>query len=507
MLRLTQKLSLACALAVSISALLSAPPAAAQVVCDPNTLPPYVFILLDTSGSLNWAPPCTQAELDSGLCSFLCSGPDCSVPLQGDSPSSKLFQIKAGLHEALNAPEAANISFGFASFNQDALRALAKHWLYTATGSGVAIPGWGLFPAAGWQEVMGKGISCTGSGDDGVGCTPSNPADLTDAWELERVRQLPKWGIPYSQTVYFYVRHAGLTYRMQYAPVAGGTLGGPLSFQVRSERCLNSTCTTRGTLVQSTVSYTLASEFLSWQNGTSRSQPFGYFSFSAGDTEALNSCSGWDSNTDSAADKFNNQYSLRWTTVADPRGTPLDRGDVIPLDWQNDHRADIQTRMAPNLAGNPLAVPDFRISPYLRDALFGGETFLRLKNELNRPLIAVGSTPLGATLQSFRNWYPGWRTLAMAQDPLFPCRLVNVILLTDGDETCAANACTVAADLVNNFGVRTYAVGYGADPASSPTLLCTATNGGTIDPLFPRNQSELTQALEQIFLAAGSGLL
>ena len=27
---------------------------------------PYVFVLLDTSGSMNWSPRCTQAQFDAG---------------------------------------------------------------------------------------------------------------------------------------------------------------------------------------------------------------------------------------------------------------------------------------------------------------------------------------------------------------------------------------------------------------------------------------------------------
>jgi len=494
-----------------LAALLSAPPAAAQIACTPYTFAPYDFILLDTSGSLNYAPSCTQAELDAGDCSQLCAGPDCYTPLQADSPSSKLFQIKQSLHEALQSTEAENISFGFASFNQDTLRAESKHWLYAATANGVSIPGWGPFPAAGWQEVVGRTFNCSGSGNDAIGCSATTPADLTDAWELNRVRELSKGGASFNQTVVFYIRHAGMIHRMQYTPVLGGTLGSAVSFQVRSERCLNSSCSSRAAPVQSTVPYAPLAEFLGWQNLTSRTEPFGYFN-SANDTYATNTCSGWDPNTDTTSDRFNG-YSLRWPTAVDPRGSLLDRGDMIPFDWQNDHRQHIRERLAPNLAIDPLAAPDFRISPYLRDSLFGSETFLRLKDERSRPLIAVGTTPLGGTLRSFHTWYAGcaagicspgagWHSLALAQDPLFTCRPRSVILITDGDETCASDACDVAADLYDNYGVRTYVVGYGTGPLLAPTLPCIAANGGTVDPLYPRNPTELRQALEFIFDAS-----
>src|SRR3954466_3219604 len=55
---------------------------------------PYLFILLDTSGSMNWAPK-TSGTCDSG---------DCFVPLQADDPASKLYQAKQSLYEVLSDP-------------------------------------------------------------------------------------------------------------------------------------------------------------------------------------------------------------------------------------------------------------------------------------------------------------------------------------------------------------------------------------------------------------------
>ena len=38
---------------------------------------PYVFILFDTSGSMHWAPQCTQQQVDDGICEYLCPTGDC----------------------------------------------------------------------------------------------------------------------------------------------------------------------------------------------------------------------------------------------------------------------------------------------------------------------------------------------------------------------------------------------------------------------------------------------
>ncbi len=496
---------------------LSGMPAMAQgeVIC-PEEASPYLFILFDTSASMNRAPACSAADFAAGLCSPLCNGDECYVPLQADSPDSKFVQIKAGLYSALSSPEAENVSFGFATFNQDALYARAKHWLYEATGNGVTIPGWGSFPAAGSRDVLGRVWACDeGSGDNEVGCLATNPADLSDAWELARVRTLAKGGATFTSSVTFYVRHAGAIYRIRYVPTGSWTPGLAVSFQIRRERCLNSTCTAVDPAVIATVGYTPVSEYLVWDNDAFRTEPIGYFGQSnAADTTASNTCSGWDPNTDSVADRYNGTYSLRWPTDAsDPRGTPFTKGDVLPLDWIADHREDIQQRLAPNLVLDPLATPDFRTSPYLRDAVLGVESFLRLKDETVRPLIATGSTPHGGVLRSFRIWYAGcvgscppgngWVHKAAAQDPDFYCRPRNVLLITDGPDTCGTpSPCADAAALYSQFGVRTFVVAYGVNPSAVASLSCIAQNGHT-EMRFPRNPGDLGLALAEIFLEAG----
>lgn len=508
--------ALLCALGVA-SLTFGSGPARAQeeVECDPNARP-FLFILLDTSGSMNYAPRCSQAEIDVGSCSFLCNGAECHVPLQADSPDSRFHQIKSALFEALGSPEAENVLFGFGTFNQDAVYAKSKHWLYEAAAPGPVIPGWGPLPAAGSREVVGRTWTCDeGSGDNEVGCLSTNPADLSDAWEIDRMRALAKGGEALAQTVSFYVRRGTIVYRIQYVPVVGGALGAPLSFQVRSERCVNSTCTSRSSLQQAVVPFTPVSEFLLWQNYAERAEPVGYFGqTNAIDVVQTNSCSGWEPNTDTVADRFNG-YSLKQPTVTgDPRGAFFDRGDVLPLDWLTDNRQDIQERLAPNLVLDPLAAPEFRVSPYLQDSRSGAETFLRLKDEAVRPLLAAGSTPQGMSLRSFRTWYAGcaagtcpsgagWRGVAQLQDPDFSCRRPNLLLISDGVESCpGANACSVAADLRVQFNVRTFVVG-SSHPLSGSMQDCIAANGGTGQPFEPHLYADLVQAFRDVFWAAG----
>jgi hypothetical protein len=468
--------------------------------------PPYVFVLMDTSGSLNFSPPCTQTQLDNGDCPFLCPTGDCFVPLQGDDPASKFFQMKTGLYTVLNAQPYVN--FGFATFNQDSFYTRAKHWIYEAQGNGPSLPG-GPYPAAGAQEVFGYLWNCdTGSNDNEIGCMPSKPADLPDAWELARVQRLAKGGKLFNQSVTFYIRQSPPTvYKVTYAPTFGGPLGNSTVLtNVRVDKCNNTACNLTTLIGQQTVTWSRVTEFLPWDNAdfnTNRINPqITYFGqYDSTDALAGNTCSGWDPNTDTTSDRFNGS-TLRWPTDAtDPRGTPLTKGDVIPLDWQQDHNAHIQSRLAPNLYGFP-GTPDFRISTYLRDLPQGADAFLRLKDEGKRPLIAVGATPLANSLQSFRTWYNTWSAIAAVQDPDWICRKKILIVLTDGDDTCGASPCSIAATLWQQYGVQVYPVGFGADPVTSPQLDCVAYNGGSESAFRPQTLQELIDSLNTIIDAA-----
>lgn len=76
---------------------------------------PYVFILLDTSASMG-----LQFEQEDGLL---------WTPGGGDSPGSRLYQAKQSLYNVFSQVND-DVHFGFASFNQDRVRATAKHWIY-----------------------------------------------------------------------------------------------------------------------------------------------------------------------------------------------------------------------------------------------------------------------------------------------------------------------------------------------------------------------------------------
>src|SRR6185436_1804265 len=304
---------------------------------------PYVFILLDTSGSMHWSPKCPvqvpdpanpsqtiQVPANSADCAVLCPSGDCFVPLNGDDPKSKFYQAKQALYEVIQSID--GIQFGCGTYNQDSLFVRSKHWMYQAAGNGPSITGYGNFPSTGTQEVFGFTWTCDeGSNEDEVGCNPDEPADLTDAWDLARVRRLPKAGINFNSTVTFYVRQGGsngTTWRIRYLPQGSPTPGQTLSVNVEREHCKNSDCSSRDQSSTVAVTFNPVAEFIAWDNGADTANPqLGYFSQNSADGSASNTCSGWDPTGDSGNDKYNGTYSIRWpTTTGDPRGSAFDSG-------------------------------------------------------------------------------------------------------------------------------------------------------------------------------------
>ena len=146
---------------------------------------PYLFILLDTSGSMNWSPK-----------SAACPTGDCFVPLQADDPASKFYQAKEALYEVLTDPGLPKVALGFATYNQDQLASRAE---------ALALRGGEQRRAAHRQPPTSRPPGRGGLRQrldlrhrqqrprDRLRM-PRTPADLDDVWELTRVRRLPKGG-------------------------------------------------------------------------------------------------------------------------------------------------------------------------------------------------------------------------------------------------------------------------------------------------------------------------
>ena len=488
---------------------------------------PYVFILLDTSGSMNWTPK-----------SATCTTGDCFTPFQADDPGSKFYQAKQALYQVLTNPNFPALQLGFGTYNQDLLAVRAKHWLYEAVNAGPNLSGFGSFPAVGAQDVFGLDWACdngVGSGDYIIGCTVNDPADLNDTWERARVQRLPKGGLIGGTTIPdFYVRSSNTTYKVRYTPVSG-TYGSNLTVIVSILKCTNGNCNGAVTGSPATITFRpvtrsdglSGADFFTWDFAADRNVPqLGYNANGlASDTlpplplvniPTSPSCKGWDPNTDTSSGDTTNNYNLRFPTdTSDPRNASFDIGDVIPLDWKTDHKTDVLRRLAPNYPASP---PDFRIATYLNNNRQAGESFLRLKDPAKRPLFANGYTPLVNSIKDFRAWYNGcsgsgtcagnggW--VATAANPnstigdiSFNCRQKYLLIITDGDETCstgtAAAICAAASDLVTRMaseGVTTFVLAFGVENNTGNVLNCM----GDADHVFyAQDQTELIDALEK----------
>jgi hypothetical protein len=494
-LRRAVRRALVGALALAGVLLPGASPADDRELLRTRTAEPYVFILLDTSASMNKLPTCTQEELDANICETLCTTGDCYSRLGGDDVESKIYQAKQAIYEVIqDAPE---MRYGFASFNQDTSRMVAKHWLYEVVSGGVTLPGTNnVYPTAGTDRVFGRTWNCSGNnildvtaGQLTDGCSGLNPADVfSDSWERERMERYPMLGQLANTTTQFFIRDTNnVRYRVQYSPVSSaGNVYGASTYlaNITIGTCPvdpNNACNSPTLLATSTVTLSLVGQFYHHDRFAQRTEPNkGYFSENEQtlDFNADNRCLGWDPNTGgspSISDPFNTEqdpftgqggitvnsaYNLRFPTTHDQAlrceaaAWAYSEGDRIPQDWLDghDHREEIAERMAPNLVADPSADPDFGVSTYFNDLPTGGEGVLRLLDEDVKPLVAFSRTALGRALKNYKQWWQGcsgfgnaceadisWAKIAAGDyedqgcsgDPDWLCRRHFLIVITD----------------------------------------------------------------------------
>lgn len=543
---MTSRNSIRLLLAFGVCALWSLPASAddRDVLRDSATRP-YLFIVLDTSGSMNWAPRCTAEQVAAGICSYRCDTGDCATPRNGDDPASKFRQSKEALYEVLRSVD--DVDFGFATFNQDNLGVLNKHWLYRVRAGQpqVALAGGFRWPQHGSEEVFGATFACDqGNGDAEIACyaNGNDAADTGDLWEVTRARRFSKLNTNGSTAGSVYVRDGGRVYYITYDdPGAAQTLGNAaITVRIRVDRCTgtpadnpSNNCDVAGerSLVgQVDVVYDRIGDFVHWDFAVDRTPSLGsadgWWGGAGRDSTASNTCEGWEPNDDTNLsddaedDDYNNTYGLKHPTSStplfDPPGTASDwrfqLGDVIPLVWTQSNKDLVLNRLAARLnGGDPATDPEaFANATYLNDNRSGGDTFLRYKNSNQKSLFPNGSTPLGYTLRSFREWYrgcengvcpsvEGWDDIAAFNDPKWACRQKFLLVLTDGDDTCPGrDPCSFTASMRALDGILTYVVAFGVQNTSGNRLNCMAANGGTGDPIYPQNKQELVAALNTI---------
>jgi hypothetical protein len=370
---------------------------------------PYVFIILDTSGSMHQEVSCSTTDIAAGICtsSELCPPGDCLPRLMGDDPASKIYVAKSSIYAIMQKHLA--INFGFGHFDQSQLRVIWKYWWYqvSPTNTFIQLDSGTTFPAAGQEELFGQQAwACTAGGFGGtnlnqIGCFETSPAHLDNAWEFERARRYPKLGdannaAPWS---YFFQEKTGVPtgpanpiYKVTFTPVTSPsqTLGTPtLKVKINVDKCLNSTCSGTGASALNNspqvMTFNLANQTVYWDTPvelTGSNFPdangnggnfYGGNPWTAHEVIAnySNANHQLEPNTDTATvdpwsltcKNLGGSGPLPWCdleqlTTPDPDlRTPANSfsiGDIIPLDWKRDQQTLISQRMAPNLVGSAL---------------------------------------------------------------------------------------------------------------------------------------------------------
>ncbi len=120
-------------------------------------------------------------------------------------------------------------------------------------------------------------------------------------------------------------------------------------------------------------------------------------------------------------------------------------------------------------------------------------------------LRATGPTPLGSALQATKDFLAP----RIACDNAVPCRKYNVILLTDGAESCQGDPVAAAAALnagvtktimgaPTQVSVKTYVIGFSTLPTETAQLNSIAAAGGTNTAYFVSSRAELANAMATI---------
>lgn len=501
---------------------------------------PYVFFLIDTSGSM---------ALDQD---------DNWVPLNGDDPNSKIYQVKEALYDVMSEVE--NVHFGLAGFNQDRLHVRSKHWVYQAVGAGDL--GDLTYPlAAGEEWVFGRHVN-----DDAEAGTCSAPLDL--ATDLDRLNRFSRLGVVGGETTLLWVRARDEggeegDHRIEISPAAGSPGLGSPEIRVRVEARRVIKCNPPEVAVQpvdTDVTFRLVSDFLMVEsngvpgapdekNCTSAETMKAVWPFT--DVLAKNTCGsgsnapftgqGWDGNTDSGAREEHEEldacwvstpgvcgdrpneaarcgnplswpdghscYNLRFPTVLHPSFPELDFGDHIPFHWDVDYQEDFLRRMNPRHPNGR----DFGIASYFQDRPDSKTELLHLRDEGQRPLIAFGNSPLGRAINDFRCWYlggdnkckgpsfsPGWEAVFRDNDLEYGCRVPYLIIISDGeDNSKGENPSADTANLWSKAGVRTFAFVI-ADEEKDVKELHSIVRNGKGELILVENGDALARKLREV---------
>jgi PilC-like protein with beta-propeller domain len=513
---------------------------------------PYVYIILDTSTSMN------TAQTNNAW-----------VPANGDDPGSKFRQVKEALLEVFSQVYRQNgdaVHFGFATYNQDRVKVRGKHWLYKV--DRVENPSTITYPQVGEILTFGKHLELGGTTVNGVAgdCTAplALPASLTQTGRLQ-VNRFPKLN-PHdlddngdadkSDPTTLWLQQSGKTYRLDVTQDNGelGDASIRVKFTLRT-KTPSDNCPNASNPVETTVELSYVTEFLMVDEGTGTGDDSAQLADCTGneknearagvgwtwsDVSAINTCGGkkpfsgrgWESNYDSLPlpAGFTGQDNVDPISATNPynykfpnqlaSARPLDSGDMIPYHWSDTHRVEFFKRLAPNWdESRPVEELEFRAAAYFRDAPRPGLDYLELRDPDQRPLLPFGASPLSGAIVDFRCFYlgiddnkckvdempfgTGWDDLAKSQDFEFGCRKPFLIVVGDGEAHGNNNDATSAVANLRSVGLaKTWAVNFGGCNAKgecdkNSTYHSLANSGGG-ECVCPQTKQDLVDVLKKI---------
>lgn len=412
-----------------------------------TTAKPYVYFIVDNSASMALSP---TGEWVHG---------------NGDDPRSKLYQVKRVVYDVFK--DVNDIQFGFAAFNQDNARAVAKHWLYYfVSDTNNQLPNnWPInYPAAdnnGPLTIAANGtVTSHIEGDfmtfgphlvSGVDTAGTCDAPLTlgnvGTDDREKLNRFAKLGVSGNGPTKLWIKggSGNKTYLLTVDrpgnkpdTTPNPSLGqDDMNVHLVLQEIKSNGCT--GPQIQNTwsgnINLTLWTDFLMFDENLGRTAPStthnGGVDKAAGFWDAKDiladatcgsghpfSGKGWEGNYDGTpptapatdTDKHcsggpGTCYNLKRPTVADPDfGRPLDKGDMLPFDWRTEQKVEFLQRFAPNY---PSGSPDFRIASYFESSVNATTGVLPLSDSTQIPLFATGPSPLSKAVIDFRCWYLG----------------------------------------------------------------------------------------------------
>ena len=135
----------------------------------------------------------------------------------------------------------------------------------------------------------------------------------------------------------------------------------------------------------------------------------------------------------------------------------------------------------------------------------------------NREIRAEAMTPLAGSIDSVRDWLlnpnrtdvgPGSGLLSTdptARDPRAVCRPYSIILVTDGEDTCAldpSNDPVTAAAAAYAAGINVYVVGLGTGLKDSLKRMAAAGSGGKKSVYLANNRADLAASMGDIIMTS-----